>query len=166
MPGTEAFEGRARYPCCRGSVGTGRQFGLKIRCPQGRRGSSPLSPTNIKYSLSLTGPRPGLYRDASRGAVAQLGEHKAGSLGVRGSNPLSSTISSPSEIQPLHLRVGEQPLARPREAVLAELQDVAAVGDPDRPRGVLLDHHQREAVALHLEQLVEDQRHELRRQPE
>jgi Uncharacterised nucleotidyltransferase len=32
-----------------------------------------------------------LYRDPSRGAVAQLGEHKAGSLGVRGSNPLSST---------------------------------------------------------------------------
>src|SRR5262249_17339370 len=29
-----------------------------------------------------------------RGAVAQLGEHKAGSLGVRGSNPLSSTRSS------------------------------------------------------------------------
>ena len=28
-----------------------------------------------------------------RGAVAQLGEHKAGSLGVRGSNPLSSTRS-------------------------------------------------------------------------
>ena len=26
-----------------------------------------------------------------RGAVAQLGEHKAGSLGVRGSSPLSST---------------------------------------------------------------------------
>ncbi len=25
------------------------------------------------------------------GAVAQLGEHKAGSLGVRGSSPLSST---------------------------------------------------------------------------
>jgi hypothetical protein len=28
---------------------------------------------------------------SSRGAVAQLGEHKAGSLGVRGSTPLSST---------------------------------------------------------------------------
>ena len=27
------------------------------------------------------------------GAVAQLGEHKAGSLGVRGSSPLSSTIA-------------------------------------------------------------------------
>jgi hypothetical protein len=27
------------------------------------------------------------------GAVAQLGEHKAGSLGVRGSSPLSSTKS-------------------------------------------------------------------------
>lgn len=26
------------------------------------------------------------------GAVAQLGEHKAGSLGVRGSSPLTSTI--------------------------------------------------------------------------
>ena len=28
---------------------------------------------------------------SKRGAVAQLGEHKAGSLGVRGSIPLSST---------------------------------------------------------------------------
>src|SRR5438093_10043806 len=37
--------------------------------------------------------RPSLYRDPSRGAVAELGEHKAGSLGVRGSNPLSSTNS-------------------------------------------------------------------------
>src|SRR5438093_5398136 len=50
-----------------------------------------------RYQLSyasptLTGLPPGLYREASRGAVAQLGEHKAGSLGVRGSNPLSSTI--------------------------------------------------------------------------
>ena len=43
---------------------------------------------------SLTTFRAALYRDLSRGAVAQLGEHKAGSLGVRGSNPLSSTISS------------------------------------------------------------------------
>jgi hypothetical protein len=42
--------------------------------------------------LSLTGVTLRLYRDPSRGAVAQLGEHKAGSLGVRGSNPLSSTI--------------------------------------------------------------------------
>jgi hypothetical protein len=40
----------------------------------------------------LTASSPRLYRDTSRGAVAQLGEHKAGSLGVRGSNPLSSTI--------------------------------------------------------------------------
>ena len=44
------------------------------------------------HSPTLTGLPPGLYREASRGAVAQLGEHKAGSLGVRGSNPLSSTI--------------------------------------------------------------------------
>ena len=41
---------------------------------------------------SLTAITVRLYRDPSRGAVAQLGEHKAGSLGVRGSNPLSSTI--------------------------------------------------------------------------
>jgi hypothetical protein len=40
---------------------------------------------------SLTESSRHLYREASRGAVAQLGEHKAGSLGVRGSNPLSST---------------------------------------------------------------------------
>jgi hypothetical protein len=72
----------------RGRGGTGLRDGLKIRCPQGRRGSTPLAPTNF---LFLTGGTSGLYRDPSRGAVAQLGEHKAGSLGVRGSNPLSST---------------------------------------------------------------------------
>jgi hypothetical protein len=46
---------------------------------------------------SLTQASRDLYREASRGAVAQLGEHKAGSLGVRGSNPLSSTILQASD---------------------------------------------------------------------
>ncbi len=38
----------------------------------------------------------------TNGAVAQLGEHKAGSLGVRGSIPLSSTKNSK--------RIGESPI--------------------------------------------------------
>ena len=74
------------------SGGTGRHGGLKSRCPQGRAGSTPASGTTPQ---SLTRESLRLYREASRGAVAQLGEHKAGSLGVRGSNPLSSTISHP-----------------------------------------------------------------------
>src|SRR5262249_28404959 len=57
--------------------------GVGVRIP-----SPPPSP-------SLTESSRRLYRDASRGAVAQLGEHKAGSLGVRGSNPLSSTNFHP-----------------------------------------------------------------------
>src|SRR5438094_5492596 len=68
----------------------GSLVALKKPCPKGRAGSNPASGTN---PLSLTQPSPRLYRDTSRGAVAQLGEHKAGSLGVRGSNPLSSTNS-------------------------------------------------------------------------
>src|SRR5207344_2544588 len=35
------------------------------------------------------------YPGRHSGAVAQLGEHKAGSLGVRGSSPLSSTNKFP-----------------------------------------------------------------------
>ena len=47
-----------------------------------------ISPIPLKFDIRL-------YRIvsifSSCGAVAQLGEHKAGSLGVRGSIPLSST---------------------------------------------------------------------------
>src|SRR5437867_7696319 len=51
----------------------------------------PSPPPFVPSCLLLTASPRRLYRDSSRGAVAQLGEHKAGSLGVRGSNPLSST---------------------------------------------------------------------------
>ena len=34
-------------------VGTGRQCGLKIRCPQGRRGSSPLAGTTPSLTTAL-----------------------------------------------------------------------------------------------------------------
>jgi hypothetical protein len=43
--------------------------------------------TSLGRDVTLT-----LAVEGNNGAVAQLGEHKAGSLGVRGSIPLSSTM--------------------------------------------------------------------------
>jgi hypothetical protein len=66
-----------------------------------------MRPQLSKRSVTFRRPRPSLtavtvrlYRDPSRGAVAQLGEHKAGSLGVRGSNPLSSTNFPATSVAP------------------------------------------------------------------
>ncbi len=44
-----------------------------------------------KCRSALTYCSPACIVTLRGGAVAQLGEHKAGSLGVRGSSPLSST---------------------------------------------------------------------------
>src|SRR6266702_6997045 len=70
----------------------------------------------------------------------------------------------PPEVEALDLGVGEQARAGAFEAVASELEDVAAVGDCERARGVLLDKHEREPGVLHLDELLEDHRHELRRQ--
>jgi hypothetical protein len=98
---------RSMLSACR-RVGTGRRSGLKTQCPQGRRGSTPLAGTTLS-SRPLGGKPAANQRHGCRsltllarpcnvtargGAVAQLGEHKAGSLGVRGSSPLSSTKPS------------------------------------------------------------------------
>jgi hypothetical protein len=56
------------------------------------------------------------------GAVAQLGEHRAGSAKVRGSSPLSSTSSSSSE--PTPISVGSNPF----RDQLGYWMDVVAAG--------------------------------------
>src|SRR3989442_4207263 len=71
-----------------------------------------------------------------------------------------------AEVQTLDLRICQQRGPRPLEAVSPELQRVGAVGDGKRARRVLLDQHQRVPGALYLPELVEDQRDELRREPE
>src|SRR5207253_10821066 len=71
-----------------------------------------------------------------------------------------------AEVQTLDLRICQQRGPRPLEAVSPELQRVGAVGDGERARRVLLDQHQRVPGALHLPELVEHQRDELRREPE
>ena len=81
-----------------GCGGIGRRAGLRIRCP-GRAGSSPVTRTKKQDSA-------GIFESAvllcnilaensnvkiSHGALAQLGAHHTGSVGVRGSSPLCST---------------------------------------------------------------------------
>jgi hypothetical protein len=60
--------------------------------PPGRRGIGPAAPARLQVFAILDRTGRGQYSGRCGGAVAQLGEHKAGSLGVRGSSPLSSTI--------------------------------------------------------------------------
>src|SRR5215510_15010809 len=74
---------------------------------------------------------------------------------VKSITPQLHHFSPSSQIQPLHLRVHEQPLAGTFVAILAELEHVTAIGDRERTRGILLDDHERETATLHLEQLVE-----------
>src|SRR5713101_9588574 len=71
-----------------------------------------------------------------------------------------------AEVKTFDLWVFEQGPSGPLEAVPSQLQDVAAVGYGQRPRGVLLHYHQREARALHLHELVEDERDEFGREPQ
>src|ERR1700730_392163 len=61
------------------------------RYQRGRTASSEAGGSQVLANLDKF--LPGQYPALRGGAVAQLGEHKAGSLGVRGSSPLSSTNS-------------------------------------------------------------------------
>jgi hypothetical protein len=95
---------RRRTPSGRGG-GTGETRGAQNAMPARACGFDSRPRYHIPQFLTRES-RP-LYRDTSRGAVAQLGEHKAGSLGVRGSNPLSSTNlteASPSRGSRYHLK--------------------------------------------------------------
>src|SRR5262249_52044231 len=80
--------------------------------------------------------------------------------------PAPARRSLPAEIKTLDLGVGEQALAGAFEAVPSELEDVSSIGDGERARGILLDGRQRGPGVLQLGQLLEDQRQELRRQPQ
>jgi hypothetical protein len=62
------------------------------------------------------------YSSSCGGAVAQLGEHKAGSLGVRGSSPLSSTIFPTTSVAPAS------------RTVLAVATGLRRLRPADRPR--------------------------------
>ena len=53
--------------------------------------------------------------------------------------------SRAAEIEVGHLRIREERVAGPLEAVLAALEHVAAVGEAERATRVLLDHHDRDA---------------------
>src|SRR5262249_55180014 len=56
--------------------------------------------------------------------------------------------------------------SRPLEAVAPQLEHVPTVGHGQRPGRVLLDDHEGVACPLHLDERLEDERDELRREPE
>ena len=70
-----------------------------------------------------------------------------------------------AQVELRDLRVVEQFLAPPLEAFLAEVEHIAAVGERERPPRVLLDHHDRDARAVDLGDLLEDRVDERRREP-
>src|SRR5437867_1656089 len=74
--------------------------------------------------------------------------------------------SSETEIRLLHVGARPQALPRPLEHDPPVLEHVASVREPERARHVLLDEHDRRAVAIDTLQSVEDELHRHRRQPE
>ena len=71
----------------------------------------------------------------------------------------------PSEVELGHLGVAEERVAGALEAVLAVLEHVAAVGDPEGAAGVLLDHHDRHARAVDVGHGLEHLAHRARGEP-
>src|SRR5436309_11733764 len=85
--------------------------------------------------------------DSGDGARAGTARGMGTRDGDRAKCPIrpSPSRASPAEVEALDLGVGEEGLAGALEAVLAELQHVAAVGRREGTGRVLLDHHQRVA---------------------
>src|SRR5829696_10591654 len=66
----------------------------------------------------------------------------------------------PAEVELGDLGIVEQLFTPALEPVLTDVEDVTATRHPERPAGVLLDHHEGDALPVDLRDLLEDRLHE------
>src|SRR5215469_10173673 len=87
---------------------------------------------------------------ASSTAAAALGD-----FSCIGQTQCLHALGDFAEEQPLHVVITEQLLRAAFDRDLAEMHDIAAIGDREGMRGLLLDHDDREALIAQRQQLLE-----------